>query len=150
MKLSLRLVSAAALLSLTTGLRADVLELKNGTILNGKYVGGTAGTVRFEAAGGVQVLETSQLTALTFTSGSVTPSASSPQAATPGNAAPATAPPATQPASITLPAGTTLLVRMMDSVSSQNAPGAPFTTKLEYNLVVDGAVVAPAGTLIYG
>ena len=43
-----------------------------------------------------------------------------------------------------------LLVRMMDSVSSQNAPGANFTTKLEYNLVANGVVVVPAGTIIYG
>jgi hypothetical protein len=51
---------------------------------------------------------------------------------------------------VTLPSGTTLLVRMMDSVSSRNGPGANFTTKLEYNLVAGGVVVAPAGTIIYG
>ncbi len=28
--------------------RADILELKNGNVLNGKYAGGTAATVRFE------------------------------------------------------------------------------------------------------
>jgi hypothetical protein len=39
---------------------------------------------------------------------------------------------------------------MMDGVSSRNAPGANFTTKLEYNLVVNGVVAVPAGTLIYG
>lgn len=39
---------------------------------------------------------------------------------------------------------------MMDSVSSRNGPGANFTTKLEYNLVANGVVVAPAGTVIYG
>src|ERR1043166_524393 len=99
MKLPLRLFSAAALLTLTTDSQADVLELKNGTILNGKYVGGTAGTVRFEAAGGVQVLETSQLTALTFTTGSATISPSSPQVTTPADASTATAAPGTQPAS---------------------------------------------------
>jgi hypothetical protein len=43
-----------------------------------------------------------------------------------------------------------LLVRMMDSVSSKNRAGSNFTTKLEYNLVVDGVVVVPAGTVIYG
>jgi len=37
--------------------RADILELKNGTILNGRYVGGSAGTVRFDTSAGTQVLD---------------------------------------------------------------------------------------------
>jgi hypothetical protein len=43
-----------------------------------------------------------------------------------------------------------MLVRMMDGVSSKNAPGANFTTKLEYDLVVNGVKAVPAGTVIYG
>lgn len=128
-----------ALLTLVGSSRADILELKNGNILNGKYVGGTAGTVRFDSNAGQQVIETSQIIALTFT----TP------VAAPVAVAPAPAPVAA-PSSVTLPYGTMLLVRMMDSVSSKNSPGANFTTKLEYNLVVNGVVVAPAGTIIYG
>jgi len=54
------------------------------------------------------------------------------------------------PSSVTLPYGTTLLVKMMDSVSSKNAAGANFTTRLEYDLVVNGVKVVPAGTVIYG
>jgi hypothetical protein len=42
------------------------------------------------------------------------------------------------------------LVRMMDSVSSRNAPGANFTTRLEYDLVVNGVVAVKGGTIIYG
>lgn len=34
--------------------RADVLELKDGTVLNGRYSGGTAGTVRFETSAGLE------------------------------------------------------------------------------------------------
>ncbi len=120
--------------------RADILELKNGNVLDGKYTGGTVGTVRFETSGGQQVIETSQIIALTFT----TPPAPAPA---PVAAAPA---PLAAPSSVSLPYGTTLLVRLMDSVSSRNAPGANFTTKLEYNLVADGVVVIPAGTIIYG
>ena len=51
---------------------------------------------------------------------------------------------------MTLPYGTTLLVKMMDSVSSKNASGANFTTRLEYDLVVNGVKAVPAGTVIYG
>jgi hypothetical protein len=42
-------------------------ELKNGNLLNGHYGGGTAGTVRFETSAGLQVIETSQIIAFTFT-----------------------------------------------------------------------------------
>jgi hypothetical protein len=52
---------------------------------------------------------------------------------------------------VTVPAGTSLLVRMVDSVdSSKNAVGSRFTASLETNLQVAGVVVAPAGTTIYG
>ena len=129
--------------------RADILELKNGTIMNGNYTGGTAGTVRFDTGSGTQVIETSQIIALTFTTPAV---ASSPPPVAPAQL-PATAPapaPVAQQQSVTLPYGTTLLVRLMDSVSSRSAPGANFTTKLEYDLVVDGVVAVKAGTVIYG
>ena len=128
---------------------ADILELKNGTVLSGKYVGGTAGTLRFDAGKGMEVISTSQIIALTFTSaaGAAQPPAA---AATP---VPTTtvAPPATaQTRTITLPTGTMLLVRMMDSVSSRNKAGSNFTTKLEYDLVVGDAVALKGGTKIYG
>jgi hypothetical protein len=134
------------LLGLGVSAPADILELKNGTVLDGKYSGGTAGTIRFENAAGVQVIETSQVIALTFTTSSA-PSAPPPAAAAPVAPAPA---PAAQPQTVSLPAGTTLLVRMMDSVSSRNAPGANFTTKLEYDLGADGTGVVKGGTIIYG
>jgi hypothetical protein len=139
-----QLYLTTAVLGLTMAARADILELKNGSVLDGKYVGGTAGTVRYETSAGTQVIATGDIIALTFTSPPAAPAAAP---------APAPAPPpqaAAPPSSVTLPYGTTLLVRMMDSVSSRNSPGANFTTKLEYNLVANGIVVAPAGTIIYG
>jgi hypothetical protein len=52
---------------------------------------------------------------------------------------------------VTVPAGTSLLVRMVDSVdSSKNGVGSRFAASLETNLQVAGVVVAPAGTKIYG
>lgn len=136
--------AVVALLGLGMSARADILELKNGNVLNGKYTGGTAGTVRFESSAGQQVLETSQIIALTFTA---PPAAPAPAYAP----APAPAPaPAVLPSTVTLPYGTMFLVRMMDSVSSRNAPGANFTTRLEYDLVVNGVVAVKGGTIIYG
>jgi hypothetical protein len=52
---------------------------------------------------------------------------------------------------ITVPAGTTILVRMLDTVdSSKNPPGSRFTATLETNLVVGDKVVVPKGNTIYG
>ncbi|MHC1764515.1 MAG: hypothetical protein AB9869_09430 [Verrucomicrobiia bacterium] len=141
MKVITLLILAGALLAGSA--QADLLELKNGNVLNGKYAGGTAGTVQFVTSAGQQVIETSQIVALTFT----TPAAPA------AEAAPATVPApvaAAAPSSVSLPSGTVLLVRMMDSVSSKSAPGANFTSKLEYDLVVNGVPAVKAGTLIYG
>ena len=122
---------------------ADVLELKTGKTLNGKFVGGTAGTIRFETAEGVQVVETSQALALTFTGGGAAGAAATQTAP----AAPAAAP---APVSVTIPAGTELLVRMVDPVSSKDPQGKRFTTTLEIDLAVNGVIVAKAGTKVYG
>jgi hypothetical protein len=127
-------------LSFSLSASADILELKDGNVLDGKYGGGTAGTVRFDAGAGLQVIATAQIIALTFTtpaSGSASPAATAPVAVA-------------VPTSVTLPYGTTLLVKMMDSVSSKNSSGASFTTRLEYDLVIDGVKAVPAGSVIYG
>jgi hypothetical protein len=142
MKSTMYLYTILTLLGLGASAPADILELKNGTVLDGKYAGGTAGTIRFENTAGVQVIETAQVIALTFTTTSA-PSAPAP-AVVPSPA------PAAQPQTVSLPAGTTLLVRMMDSVSSRNPPGANFTTKLEYDMATSGAAVVKGGTIIYG
>ena len=119
---------------------ADILELKNGTVLNGKYVGGTATTVRFDTNGSEKIFDTSQIVALTFTTKASSSTATS-------SVAPA---PAGQVSTVTLPVGTTLLVRMMDGISSKNATGTTFTTKLEYDLVENGVVAVKGGSIVYG
>jgi len=61
----------------------------------------------------------------------------------------APAPPA--PAKVTVPAGTRILIRMIDSVDSEKQKaGYRFTASLETNLQVDDRVVAPRGTTVYG
>jgi hypothetical protein len=137
-------LSAVLLLIGVISIRADVLELKSGSILNGKYAGGSAGTVRFETEAGLQVIETGQIIALTFTSSG-------------GGAAPQSQPVAeskppvvAQPKTVTLPAGTMLLVRMTDNISSRNNAGTTFTTTLEYDLPSGDGVALKGGTKIYG
>jgi hypothetical protein len=52
---------------------------------------------------------------------------------------------------ITVPAGTRILVRMVDSIdSSRQRAGFRFTANLETNLVAQGVVVARRGSTVYG
>jgi hypothetical protein len=52
---------------------------------------------------------------------------------------------------ITVPAGTRILIRMVNSVdSSKQQVGYRFTANLETNLQVDEVVVAPRGSTVYG
>jgi hypothetical protein len=59
--------------------------------------------------------------------------------------------PSPQKDMITIPAGTSILVRMLDTVdSSKNPPGARFTATLETNLTVGDTIVVPRGNTVYG
>jgi hypothetical protein len=125
-------------------IHADVLELKSGSILNGKYVGGSAGTVRFETEAGLQVIETGQIIALTF-------APLSEETVTRSQPASGVAPPTkAQSKTVTLPSGTTLIVRMTDNISSHNKAGTKFTATLEYDLPSGDVVALKGGTKIYG
>lgn len=56
-----------------------------------------------------------------------------------------------QPNSITVPAGTRILIRLAETLSSeQQRSGARFTARLETNLMVGGAVAAPQGATVHG
>ena len=83
--------------------------------------------------------------ALTFTTTtSPTPTPQSAAAVTPQAAQPA------QPQTVTVPAGTLLLVRTETPVSSRDSSGKRFGARLETDLVANGRVVAKAGTKVYG
>lgn len=52
---------------------------------------------------------------------------------------------------VTIPAGTRILIRMVDSIdSSKQKAGYRFTATLETNLQADNVVVAPRGSTLYG
>ena len=131
---------------------ADTLELKDGRVLQGRYLGGTQAQVRFEVNGELQTFSVTQIVAITFTG----PAGSAGAAMTPASVA-STA--AAQPAgtadpggsTVTIPAGTPILVRMIDGVdSSKNHVGDIFHASLETDLLVGDRVVARKGTDVYG
>ena len=146
---------------------ADTLEFKDGKVIEGKFLGGTQETVRFQYQGQVQVYRVADLLALTFggTSGALPP-LPSPPAAAPGATPPAAATPAvratpavpatpavsaTPASSQTVPAGTFLRVRMIDGVDSdRNHVGDRFAASLDEDLLAGDVVVARKGTEVYG
>jgi hypothetical protein len=52
---------------------------------------------------------------------------------------------------VTVPAGTDIMVRMLDSINSSNAQkGTRFSAVLETNLASNGTTIVPAGNTVYG
>jgi hypothetical protein len=57
---------------------------------------------------------------------------------------------ATQLLAVTIPTGTTLVVRTLDTISSQDRAGKKFTAQLDQDVVVNGTVLLRAGTKVFG
>jgi len=193
MDMLLRRASAVAVfvILLAVAAAADTLELRNGDIIQGKFLGGSPLNIRFEVKGREQVFATKDVLNISFSDTTVDAAAPAPDAAanpqptnpdvqpsadTSANAAdnaapdatlspsssapvsvmPVPAPVASQPqaapaAGLTIPAGTSVFVRMIDSVdSSKNAVGDSFRASLQDQLVVNGIVVAPKDADVYG
>jgi hypothetical protein len=144
---------------------SDTLELKNGSVIKGTYVGGSETQISFRVGSSVQQYAVSDVASLKFDSRDSTAPASTPGfASRPSQPAPAAAHPAealagtshATPAgvpakSITVPSGTRLLVRTIDAVDSdRNHPGDKFLASLEEPLYADENLVAPKGASVYG
>jgi hypothetical protein len=156
MKRFVRFVATAALgLVFVTVAAADTLELKDGRVLQGRYLGGTQAVLRFEIDGNVQTFGVNDVVALTFTHGSGSVAAPPPPAPMPARSlAPAPvaqAQPIPAGGTITIPAGQSILVRMIDGVdSAKNHVGDIFHASLETDLTVNSSLVARKGTDVYG
>lgn len=145
---------------LSGSVSADSLELKNGQILQGKFLGGSRMDIRFQVDGFEQVFATKDVLNISFSDTAVQDSNAAAPAAPPaasGDATAAvpagnsTAQNAQQPQTINIPAGTSLLIRMIDTVdSSKNKIGDTFMASLETPLVVGDAVVAGKGADVFG
>ena len=178
-RLTLILAGSAILSCGLAGIAAgDVLELRDGTVIQGQFLGGSPLNIRFRVNGQEQVFATKDVLNIGFSDTTDTsnapagqsaappppPAAAAPPAAAPPPPAPSTATttpdsppvPAAQPSTqstqaITIPAGTSVFVRMIDSVdSSTNKIGGTFHGSLESPIVVGNTVVAPASADVYG
>jgi hypothetical protein len=147
------LVAAISLCFLVAPALADSLQLKSGQTVNGKYLGGTDSRIDFLVNGRVQSYTVTDVQSISFSGSPYGQTAAPSSASTPAVApAPAPAPStASGTTSLTIPVGTTLMVRMIDSVdSSVNKVGDTFNASLDSALVVGNTVVAPKGADVYG
>ncbi len=122
--------------SLYTGaLLADTLELADGTLLEGDFVGSSNGIIMFDTGDGIEAFPEDQVVGLFLSAGVATAEASRNQA----------------PATITVPSGTRLVIRTSDTVDTRrHGAGHRFRGQLESALVVDGVTVARRGTTVHG
>jgi hypothetical protein len=189
-----RVPMAVTAIAMATALSAalavgDTLELRNGQVIQGKFLDGSPLNIHFQVDGKIQTFATKDVLDIGFSesdSGANAAPAAAPAAqpapnpaasttavttAAPANSQPtaaastskapseAAAPAHTQTAQTTatatrdvvIPAGTSLMVRMIDSVdSSTNKVGDPFKASLDAPLVIGDTVVAPKGADVYG
>lgn len=123
---------------------ADTLELKNGTILKGSLKSGTDTTITFEANGVEGVYQKADVVELKMGGAATTETKSEKTNEEPSAKSPSAG-------KLEVPAGTPILIKVSEEVGTHNkSAGDRFRAMLEGNLSVDGNVVAPAGSVVYG
>jgi hypothetical protein len=128
---------------------ADTLELKNGSLIKGKFLGGTETEISFQVGSTVQKYSVADIVSLKPEGGASAP-APQPQSSLPDD--PGTAAQGEmKPAYVTIPAGTRISVRTIDAIdSSYSLVGQRFQASLEEPLTLDGVVVVARDALVYG
>ncbi len=167
----MRLLSLGIVIALASVCFADTVTLKNGQVVSGIYLGGTARQVRIDDGNRVQTIDVSDIQRIEFASSpaaSLTPApaaAPTPQPSTEADARPVLRradsgnvmrpdPTADTPrlaqrnpgGPVELPSGTNVVVRMIDGVDSETArPGQTFAASLDEAVMVNGETVIPRG-----
>ena len=133
----IRYLIAVTFLTIWVGfVSADTLELADGSLLEGDFVGSSNGIIMFNIGGDIEAYPESRVVGIFLSEGVET---AQQDADEPGIYY------------ATAPAGTRLVIRMIDTVdSSRHKAGHKFRGQLEGAIVVDGVTVAPRGAILYG
>lgn len=169
-------VFAACLCSVVSLTWADTLELRNGSVIKGVFMGGSQSDIRFQVGSNVQSYSVNDVISLKFDSdGGAAPTQDSQQGSD-SSQAPAPPPAPSQPSAegfgsrpadgsparlyvpdnpdttpVTVASGTRITVRTIDSIDSdKNRIGDKFQASLDQPLYVNDVMVAPKGTAVYG
>ena len=125
---------------------ADTLELADGTLLEGDFIGSSNGIIMFNTGDGIEAFPESEVVGIFISEGVATRQAAAPPPA------PAAAPaPAPKPTTVTIPSGTRLVLRTSDSIDSRrHQAGHRFRAQLESAIVIDGITAVPRGAFVHG
>lgn len=139
-----------AMCLMTLAAVADSLELKNGSLIKGKFMGGDQSSINFQVGSSMQNYSVGDVRALRFDSESEGTAVSVPSDGQSYGSF--SARDASTPSSdVTIPAGTRISVRTIDAIdSTKNHVGDRFQASLEEPLIVDDKVVAEKGADVYG
>lgn len=155
----MRLISIGIVFTLAAVCFGDTITLKSGRVINGTYLGGTARQVRLDAGDRIETLDVSDISRIEFSSAPAQPAPApapeprpvlrrSENVMNPDSApAPAPAPrAAVSRGSVELPAGTNIVVRLIDGVDSESArPGQTFAASLDEPIMLGGDSIVPRG-----
>jgi hypothetical protein len=126
---------ALLILGVSGPLAADTLELADGTLLEGDFVGSSNGIVMFDTGEGIEAFPENEVVGVFFSSGVATAEVEA----------------ASNASVVTVPAGTRLVIRTTETIdSSRHSAGHRFRGQLESALVADGVTVVPRGTFVHG
>jgi len=129
---------------------ADSLELKNGSLVKGRFMGADQNSISFQVGSSLQTHNVGDIRTLRFDSEPEDAAVSLPSAGQ-SYASPSATDAAKTISYVTIPAGTRISVRTIDAIDSKrNHVGDRFEVSLEEPLIVDGNVVAAKETDVYG
>ncbi len=136
---------------------ADTITLKNGGVIEGTYLGGDARRVKIATGDRVDSYSVDELQSIQFGHPAAPPPPPPANSYAPGPdglerradappAAPTAYPPPPPQNGFTIPAGTALVVRMIDPVDSQkDTVGQTYRASIDEPVVVDGQTIIPRG-----
>ena len=130
---------------------ADSLQMKNGSVIKGRFMGGTESQVTFQVGSSVQQYNLADIVSIKFDSeGTASDMPAQPASSSSGLVGPG--PSSTKTFDyVTIPAGTHISVRTIDGIdSTKNRVGDRFQASLEEPLTVGDNVVVAKGTDVYG
>src|SRR5271165_6957726 len=131
---------------------ADTLKLKNGSLIHGKFLGGTESEISFQVGSSAQKYNISDVVSLAFDSeGIASDKPASTESSLPDAPEAAKHDDIQTSGKITIPVGTVISVRTLDVIdSTEKQAGDPFQASLAEPLVVDGKVIVAKDADVYG
>lgn len=154
----MRRPNVLAILVCSTALFGDTVVLRNGKLVEGTYLGGDSRQVRLAVGESIRNINVTEISEIRFgaTAAPLKPAAPSAPAAPrerielmrPERETATAAPRSSVPVerTVEIPAGSSLIIRMIDDVDSErDRVGQTFRASLDEPVLVDGATVAPRG-----